>query len=109
MERLGDLSGATITADALHTQHEYAEYLHECGAHYMLTVKENQRALRKRISSQSWSTRPVHDTCREKGHGRTTTWQITAHRHNTVSISARSPDYPPDPGPARPQDRSENP
>lgn len=77
MDRLGDLCGVIITADALHTQREHATYLHGRGAHYVLTVKENQRALRKRISSQTWSTRPVQHTCREKGHGRTTTWQIT--------------------------------
>lgn len=77
MGRLGDLSGVIITADALHTQREHADYLHHRGAHYVLTVKENQRALRKRISSQTWSTRPVQHICREKGHGRTTAWQVT--------------------------------
>ncbi|MDQ6755086.1 MAG: ISAs1 family transposase [Actinomycetota bacterium] len=46
MGRLGDLSGVTITADALHTQREHAEYLNGRGAHYVLTVKKNQRALR---------------------------------------------------------------
>lgn len=77
MDRLGDLSGVIVTADALHTQREHAKYLHGRRAHYVLTVKDNQRALRKRISSQTWSTRPVQHTCREKGHGRTTVWQVT--------------------------------
>ncbi|MFB6552386.1 ISAs1 family transposase [Streptomyces sp. NPDC056405] len=34
-----DLTGAVITADALHTQHHHAAYLHERGAHY-LAVEE---------------------------------------------------------------------
>ena len=77
MGKLGELDGAVITADALHTQREHAEYLHKHGAHYVLTVKNNQRGLRDRISSQTWAGRPVQYTCREKGHGRTTTWQAT--------------------------------
>lgn len=77
MDRLGDLSGTVVTADALHTQSGHAEGLHSRGAHYVLTVKQNQRALRARISSQSWSTRQVQYVCREKAHGRTTVWQAT--------------------------------
>lgn len=77
MGKLGDLDGVVVTADALHTQREHGEYLHKNGAHYVLTVKNNQRALRDRISSQTWSTRPVEQVCREKGHGRTTTWEAT--------------------------------
>ncbi|AQS66256.1 hypothetical protein B1H29_04270 [Streptomyces pactum] len=30
-----DLTGAVATADALHTQHHHAAYLHERGAHYL--------------------------------------------------------------------------
>ena len=77
MGKIGDLDGVVVTADALHTQRGHAEYLHQHGAHYVLTVKNNQRALRDRISSQTWSTRPVQYVCREKKHGRTTTWEAT--------------------------------
>ena len=78
MDKIGDLDGVVVTADALHTQRAHAEYLHKHGAHYVLTVKNNQRDLRDRISSQTWSTRPTQHICREKRHGRTTTWQATA-------------------------------
>lgn len=77
MGKVGDLEGVVVTADALHTQRGHAEYLHKHGAHYVLTVKNNQRALRDRISSQTWATLPVQHVCREKRHGRTTTWQAT--------------------------------
>lgn len=77
LDQVPDLSGVVVTADALHTQREHAEYLHGRGAHYVLTVKLNQRALRERIASQTWSTRPVQHRLNEKGHGRATTWAIT--------------------------------
>ena len=77
MGKIGDLGGVIVTADALHTQREHAEYLHQHGAHYVLTVKNNQRALRDRIASQTWVGRPIQHACHQKGHGRTTTWQAT--------------------------------
>lgn len=78
LEQLGDLDGAVLTADALHTQRAHAELLHEHGAHYVLTVKGNQKALLDRIKSQTWSTREVGYSQWEKAHGRTTHWAATA-------------------------------
>ncbi|MCW2131918.1 ISAs1 family transposase [Arthrobacter sp. VKM Ac-2550] len=80
MDRLGDLSGVVVTADALHTQAGHAEDLHARGAHYVFTVKTNQPKLRKRISSQTWSTRKPGHVRREKAHGRTTVWSATAQK-----------------------------
>lgn len=77
LDKISNLAGVVVTADALHTQREHADYLHGRGAHYVLTVKNNQRGLRDRIASQTWSSRPVQHTCREKRHGRTTIWQTT--------------------------------
>ncbi|PHP52325.1 transposase [Actinomyces ruminis] len=37
-----DLTGAVITADALHTQTGTAEWMRDRGAHYVLTVKNSQ-------------------------------------------------------------------
>ena len=71
LDQISDVSGVVVTADALHTQREHAGYLHRRGAHYVLTVKLNQRSLRERIASQSWSTRQVQHSLSEKGHGRT--------------------------------------
>lgn len=44
-----DLTGAVITADALHTQHDHATYLHERGAHYLAVVKRNHPGLHERV------------------------------------------------------------
>lgn len=77
MRQLGDLDGAVITADALHTQREHATWLRAHDAHYVFTVKNNQRGLRDRISQQNWAQLPVAHTLREKNHGRTTTWAAT--------------------------------
>jgi predicted transposase YbfD/YdcC len=66
-----DLAGAVITADALHAQPAHAEYLAgQRGAHYLITVKGNQPALRAQLAGLPWWQIPAaHDT-REKGHGR---------------------------------------
>ncbi len=41
-----DIQERVITADALHTQRETARFLvEEKGAHYLFTVKENQKTL----------------------------------------------------------------
>lgn len=75
---MGELSGVVVTADALHTLAQQAEALHARGAHYVFTVKANQPGLRDRIASQTWASLAPQHTLREKSHGRTTTWQITA-------------------------------
>jgi predicted transposase YbfD/YdcC len=66
-----DLTGAVVTADALHAQRAHAEYLAgQRGAHYLITVKGNQPGLRAQLAGLPWRQVPVaHDT-REKGHGR---------------------------------------
>lgn len=77
LDRISDLAGMVVTADALHTQNAHADYLHGRGAFYVFTVKGNRRAVRDKIASQTWSSLPVQHTTREKGHGRTTVWSIT--------------------------------
>lgn len=77
LDQLGDITGMVVTADALHTLAQQADALHARGAHYMFTVKANQPGLRGRIASQTWSSLAPQHVLREKGHGRTTTWQIT--------------------------------
>ena len=45
-----DIAGRVVTADAMHTQQETARYLvEEKGAHYLFTVKDNQKMLREDI------------------------------------------------------------
>jgi predicted transposase YbfD/YdcC len=44
-----DLSGKTVTADALLTQRKLANYLIDQQAHYVFTVKDNQPTLHEAI------------------------------------------------------------
>jgi len=75
LDRLGNLEGKVITADALHTLAVQAKAIVARGGHYVFTVKANQRALRDRIASQGWSHRTPGYRAREKAHGRTSTWE----------------------------------
>jgi predicted transposase YbfD/YdcC len=66
-----DLAGAVVTADALHTHPDAAEFL-VAGkqAHYLFTVKANQPTLLARCQHLPWYLVPVADTTRDRGHGR---------------------------------------
>jgi predicted transposase YbfD/YdcC len=70
LERL-DLAGHVVTADALHTQREHAEWLvtHKHAA-YLLVVKHNQPALHRQLTALPWRDVPVADHTRDRGHGR---------------------------------------
>ena len=53
------LAGAVVTADALHTQKDFAAYVvDERRAHYVLTVKNNQPRLRQSLVDLSWDFSP---------------------------------------------------
>jgi predicted transposase YbfD/YdcC len=55
-----DLNGAVITVDALHAQRTHAHYLVEQrGAHYLFTVKANQKNLAKQLADLPWKDVPV--------------------------------------------------
>jgi predicted transposase YbfD/YdcC len=69
LERI-DITGAVITADALHAQRGHAEHLAGRGAHYLFTVKRNQPALFAQLASLPWRQVPVAHQSRERGHGR---------------------------------------
>jgi predicted transposase YbfD/YdcC len=73
-----DISGAVITADALHCQRDTATYIIGRGGHYIFTVKDNQPTLRKRLKTLPWKQIPVLDTSTEHGHGRTSTRALKA-------------------------------
>ena len=58
-----DLSRAVITGDAAHTQYDTAAYLRERDTHYILTVKNNQPALRHAVEAHFATPRePDHVT-----------------------------------------------
>jgi predicted transposase YbfD/YdcC len=70
LERI-DITGAVITADALHAQHGHATYLAGRRAHYLLIIKRNQPSLHAQLARLPWRDVPVAYTKRERGHGRT--------------------------------------
>jgi hypothetical protein len=52
-----NLEGATVTADAMHTQKEFARYLvEEKGAEYVFVAKDNQPTLRQDIEAVDWDS-----------------------------------------------------
>jgi predicted transposase YbfD/YdcC len=74
------ITGAVITADALHAQHAHAQYLASRAADYLLIVKRNQPGLYAQLAALPWREVPVAHTRRERGHGRTErrTLKVTA-------------------------------
>jgi hypothetical protein len=68
LDRL-DLAATVVTADALHTQREHADWLVTSKqAAYALVLEGNQPALRRQLAALPWREVPVADTAR--GHGR---------------------------------------
>ena len=66
-----DLAGCVITADALHTQREHAEFLVTGKrAHYILVVKKNQPGLYAQVKNLPWRHIPVASRQHNRGHGR---------------------------------------
>jgi predicted transposase YbfD/YdcC len=72
-----DLTGAVVTADALHCQRDTATWLVGAGAHYVLTVKGNQPRLRNALKDLPWAKVPGH-TYRDRRHGRAITRTVKA-------------------------------
>ncbi|WP_331734447.1 ISAs1 family transposase [Streptomyces sp. NBC_00887] len=66
-----ELTGVTVTADALYTQRGHARFLvEEKRAHYLLVVKANQPALHRQLRSLPWKDVTARRYAREIGHGR---------------------------------------
>ena len=66
-----ELTGAVVTADALHTHGDAAEFLvTRKYAHYLFTVKANQPTLLDRCVRLPWQQVPVLDRTRDRAHGR---------------------------------------
>jgi predicted transposase YbfD/YdcC len=65
------LTGCVITADALHTQRDHAEFLvQEKKAHYIFIVKKNQPGFHAQLRNLPWRQVPVLARQRNRGHGR---------------------------------------
>lgn len=64
------LAGRVISADALHTQRRLADTIcRDLLAHYIFTVKDNQKNLNAALAGLDWSRARRHVT-RDHGHGR---------------------------------------
>jgi predicted transposase YbfD/YdcC len=75
LDTLPDLRDVLVTADALHTQREHADYLHRRGAHYLFTVKRNQPTLHAALAGLPWAA-VDRQLRRQSGHGRAETRSI---------------------------------
>jgi predicted transposase YbfD/YdcC len=76
LDRL-DLTAAVVTADALHTQREHADWLVTAKhAAYLLIVKANQPTLHHQLRRLPWGDIPVADHIRDRGHGRVETRRL---------------------------------
>jgi Transposase DDE domain len=75
LDTLPDLRDVLVTADALHTQREHADYLHRRGAHYLFTVKRNQPTLHAALTGLPWAALD-RQLRRQSGHGRAETRSI---------------------------------
>jgi len=53
-----DLDGAVVTTDAMHTQRGTAQWIISRGAHYLLTVKDNQPGLKRELEKLPWKDVP---------------------------------------------------
>lgn len=70
LDRIDDLRGVVVTADALHCQREHVAYLAQRGAHWILTVKGNQPALHQQLTDLPWRQVCADDRDTARGHGR---------------------------------------
>ena len=64
-----DLDGVVVTADAMHTQVDTAQWITQRGGHYLLTVKDNQKTLRKTLKALPWKDVPSISSV-DTSHGR---------------------------------------
>jgi hypothetical protein len=66
-----ELAGVVVTADALHTHPDAAEFLvADKQAHYLFQVKANQLTLLAHCQRLPWQRVPVADCTRDQAHGR---------------------------------------
>ncbi|GHT47648.1 H repeat-associated protein YdcC [Bacteroidia bacterium] len=66
-----DVKGSIITIDAMGTQRAIAEKIIDCGADYILSVKDNWKYLREQVEAVCSRCKPVSDSTEvNKGHGR---------------------------------------
>lgn len=83
LDTIADVTGLVVTADALHTQREHAEYPHRRGAHYVITVKGNQKTLRNQLAGLPWKDVPIGHRETDTSHGR-----VVTRTYKVVTVAA---------------------
>ncbi len=66
----GDLAGAVITADQMHTQREHARRIRAAGAYFVFTIGENQPGLFDAADALPWESFAGEAWTVDRGHGR---------------------------------------
>ena len=66
----GDLAGAVITADQMHTQRKHAELIRRKNAYWLFTIGENQPKLFAAADALCWAAVAVDAWTVDRGHGR---------------------------------------
>jgi predicted transposase YbfD/YdcC len=85
-----DLTGMTVTADALHTTREQARYLvEEKNAHFVFVVKRNQPRLHAVLRALPWKECTTVRYDRETGHGRRETRSV-----RVLTVTGLGLDFP---------------
>ncbi|WP_461092307.1 ISAs1 family transposase, partial [Streptomyces incanus] len=85
-----DLTGVTVTADALHTQRDHARFLVQAKkAHYAFTVKKNQKGLYEQLRTLPWGEATAKFYDRSTGHGRLETRVVQA-----LTVTGLGVDFP---------------
>ncbi|MGH3244998.1 MAG: ISAs1 family transposase [Trebonia sp.] len=69
LKAFADLTGAVLTMDALHAQHDTAQAVLDRGADYVMTVKANMPTLYAQLKKLPWKDVPAFSSV-AKGHGR---------------------------------------
>ena len=64
-----DLDGVVVTADAMHTQVDTAEWIVDRGGHYLLTPLGNQKTLHRTLTVLPWK-KVLPTSWVDTGHGR---------------------------------------
>jgi predicted transposase YbfD/YdcC len=84
-----DLTGVTVTADALHTREQARYLVEEKNAHFVLVVKRNQPRLRAALRALPWKKCTTVRYDRETGHGRRETRSV-----RVLAVTGLGLDFP---------------
>ena len=83
-----DLDGVVVIADAMHTQVDTAQWIRGRGGHYLLTVKDNQKTLRRTLKALPWKSVPSISSV-DTSHGRRVRRTVKALEGEQISLSLK--------------------